>query len=182
MIRKLLISSLALALVSAFAMAQPVIDGAIADGEYANTVAHEESGAMLYWTIADDALHMGFTLPTDGWAGIGWLLEQTNRKAGGEILIATMVDGAAEVHDMHQGAARGEPDMDTQNDFANAVAVHEGGVWTVEFSRPLVTGDAMDVDVVPGASMVFMVAHGNTMDATRAHPRDGRWYIEGFVF
>lgn len=182
MFRKLLTSTLALALAGTFALAQPVIDGAIADGEYANSVAQEESGSMLYWTIADDALHMGFTIPSSGWAGIGWLAEQTNRKAGGEILIATMADGAAQVLDMHQGGARGEPDMDEQNDFADAVATYEGEVWTVEFSRPLATGDDMDVDVVPGASMLFMIAHGNTMDPGRQHPRDARWYIEGFQF
>ena len=182
MIRKLLATTLTLALAGAFAFAQPVIDGAIADGEYANMVAHDESGSMLYWTIADDALHMGFTIPASGWAGIGWLSEQTNRKAGGEILIATVGDAGATVLDMYQESARGEPEMDAQNDFANAVAVHEGDVWTVEFSRPLATGDAMDVDVVPGAPMLLMIAHGNTMDPGRQHARDGRWYIEGFAF
>jgi hypothetical protein len=30
--------------------------------------------------------------------------------------------------------------------------------------------------------MLFMIAHGNTMDPGRQHPRDARWYIEGFVF
>ena len=182
MIRTLLPPLFALALLGSFAFAQPVIDGAIAEGEYANTVTHEESGATLHWTIADDTLHMGFTIPARGWAGIGWLAEQTNRKAGGEILVATVGDAGATVLDMYQGSARGEPEMDAQNDFANAVAVHEGDVWTVEFSRPLATGDAMDLDVVPGTPMVFMIAHGTTMDPGRAHPRDGRWYIEGFQF
>jgi hypothetical protein len=182
MIRTLLATTLALALAGAAAFAQPVLDGAIAEGEYANTVAHAESGSNLYWTIEGETLHMGFTLPSAGWAGIGWLPEMTNRKAGGEILIVTMVDGAVQVLDMFQESARGEPEMDTQNDFANAVAVHDGAVWTVEFSRPLVTGDPMDVDVVPGTPMVFMLANSNVMDPSRAHPRDGRWYIEGFVF
>jgi hypothetical protein len=182
MIRNLFLTTLALALAGSLAFAQPVIDGAIADAEYANTVAHAESGGNLYWTVDGETLHMGFTIPATGWAGIGWLTEQTNRKAGGEILIATMGDGGAQVLDMHQGDARGEPDMDTQNDFANAVAVHAGDVWTVEFSRPLATGDAMDVDVVPGTPMLFMIAHGNTMDPGRQHPRDARWYIEGFLF
>ncbi len=182
MIRKLFLATAALALAGAFALAQPVIDGAIADAEYANTVAHDESGSVIHWTIADDTLHMGFTVPASGWAGVGWLAEQTNRKAGGEILIATVGDGGAAVLDMFQESARGEPAMDTQNDFANAVAVHEGDVWTVEFSRPLATGDAMDVDVVAGAPMLFMIAHGTTMDPGRQHPRDARWYIEGFQF
>jgi hypothetical protein len=182
MIRNLLATTFAFALVGAFAFAQPVIDGAIADGEYANTVAHAESGSNLYWTVEGETLHMGFTIPARGWAGVGWLAEQTNRKAGGEILIVTMGDGGPVVMDMHQGGARGEPDMDEQNDFANAVAVHEGDVWTVEFSRPLATGDAMDVDVVPGTPMVFMIAESSVMDPGRAHPRDARWYIEGFQF
>lgn len=182
MIRTFLTATAALALAGAFAFAQPVIDGAIAEGEYANTLAHAESGSTLYWTVEGETLHMGMTIPARGWAGIGWLATQTNRKEGGEILIATVGDGGATVLDMHQGGPRGEPDMDEQNDFANAVAVHAEGVWTIEFSRALDTGDAMDVAVTPGTPMIMMIATAATMDPSRQHPRDARWYIEGFVF
>jgi hypothetical protein len=71
---------------------------------------------------------MGFTIPSSGWAGIGWLAEQTNRKAGGDVLIVTPSSTApVQVLDMFQESARGEPEMDTQStNFATAVAVHDG--------------------------------------------------------
>ena len=188
MIRRLLTTLFALALVGAFASAQPVIDGAIGDGEYANTVTHE-SGAMLYWTVEGDVLHMGYTMAATGWSGVGWLTEQTNRKAGADMLMFSMVDGAAVAYDAFQAGARGEPDLDENEGGTNSLtafaAMHAGDVWTVEFSRPLVTGEATDVDVVPGTPVVLMLAHGGTMDVGRAHERStsgGAFYIEGFVF
>ena len=188
MMKKLFASALALALVGTVALAQPAVDGAIADGEYANTVTHD-SGAVLYWTVDGDTLYMGFTMGSSGWAGVGWLAEQTNRKAGGDMLMFAIEDGAAVAYDDYQDAARGEPVHDEDEGGSNSLtafaAVHEGDAWTVEFSRPLATGEATDVDVVPGESYLFMLAHGNTMDITRAHERSNRggaFYIEGFVF
>lgn len=184
MIRKLLATSLALALTAA--LAQPVADGAIGDGEYANTLAHAESGATLYWTVDGENLHLAFTMTASGWAGLGWLKEQSNRKAGGDILIVTIEGGAPVLHDMFQESARGEPVHDEDEGGANSytafAATHEGGVWTVEVTRPLATGQTTDVDIVPGESMMFMVAYAGVMDITRQHPRDGRWYIEDFAF
>ncbi len=188
MIRKLLATTFALALVGAFAFAQPVIDGAIGDGEYANTLEHD-SGAVLYWTVDGDTLHMGYTMAASGWSGVGWLTEQTNRKAGGDILMFAMVDGEAVAYDAYQAGARGEPDLDENEGGSNSLsafaAMHEGDVWTVEFTRPLATGQETDVDIVPGEEVLFMLAHGNTMDIGRAHDRStqgGAFYIEGFVF
>ena len=188
MIKKLLATALALALVGTVALAQPAIDGAIADGEYANTLEHD-SGAVVYWTVDGDTLYMGYTMEARGWSGVGWLSEQTNRKAGADVLMFAIVDGAAVSYDSYQDAARGEPAHDEDEGGSNSLtafaAVHEGDAWTVEFSRPLATGEATDVDIVPGETMIFMLAHGNTMDVTRAHDRSNRggaFYLEGFVF
>ncbi|MBW6455383.1 MAG: hypothetical protein K0A98_05810 [Trueperaceae bacterium] len=188
MMKKLFAAILALALVGTVALAQPAIDGAIADGEYANTVEHD-SGAVLYWTVDGDTLYMGYTMEASGWSGVGWLSEQTNRKAGADVLMFAIVDGEAVSYDGFQDSARGEPAHDEDEGGSNSLtdfaAVHEGGVWTVEFSRPLATGQETDVDIVPGEAVIFMLAHGNTMDVGRAHDRSNRggaFYIEGFVF
>lgn len=188
MIRKTIATTLALALVGAFALAQPVVDGAIGDGEYANTLTHD-SGAVLHWTVDGDTLYMAYTMEASGWSGVGWLAEQTNRKAGGDILMFAIVDGEAVAYDAFQTGARGAPELDEDEGGSNSLtafaAMHEGGVWTVEFARPLATGQTTDVDVVPGAPVILMLAHGNTMDIGRAHDRStqgGAHYIEGFVF
>jgi hypothetical protein len=186
MIHRLFTTVAALALVGAFALAQPTVDGTIAEGEYANTLAHEESGAMFYWTVDGLTLHMAYTMPANGWAGIGWAGVQTNRKAGFDEQIVTMEGDTAVVLDYYQESARGAPELDTDmggtNSFTESVAMHADGVWTVEFTRPLATGEETDVDIVPGVPMTFMLAHSNVMDLSRQHPRDARWYIEDFTF
>jgi hypothetical protein len=187
--KKLIISLLALALAGTLAFAQPVADGVINDGEYAKTLVHEPSGARLFWTIEGDNLHMGFTIEARGWAGIGWLTEKTNRKAGGDILIVTEIDGALVHLDMFQESARGEPILDSaeggSDSYLEMAIERDGEVWTVEFVRPLATSEETDVDIVPGEKMIIMVAFSNVMDVERAHARSsqgGAFYIEDFVF
>ena len=188
MIKHLTQAALALAL-AAVAFAQPVVDAAIGADEYTNTLTHADTGAVVRWTIGDGTLHMAFTMPSEGWAGIGWMAEQTNRKQGADMLIVTMQDGAPVILDMIQQAARGEPTSDDAEGGANSItafaATHEGDVWTVEFTRALATGEATDVDVVPGQAMTLLLAFSNTMDAGRAHARStsgGAFYVAEFVF
>ena len=187
--KKILALMLGLALAGAVAVAQPVVDGVINDGEYANTLTHSESETVLYWTVEGENLHMAFTMPARGWAGIGWNTEQTNRKAGFDVMIVTMQDGAPVILDMFQESARGEPVLDTDeggsNSYTEFAASHVNDVWTVEFVRPLATGQDTDVDIVPGKSYVFMLAYANVMDPGRAHARStagGAFYIEDFKF
>ena len=183
-----LIAALFAALVVSFAAAQPVVDGAIGDGEYANTFS-DDHGLELFWTIDGDNLHMGFTIEASGWAGIGWGAEQTNRKAGFDVLIVTEQGGEFVLLDMFQESARGEPVLDTEEGGTNAFSEYAisraGDLWTVEFVRPLDTGETTDVAIVPGEPMILMGAFANVMDPSRAHARStqgGAWYIEDFVF
>ncbi len=184
-----LFAASALALVIGLAAAQPSIDGVIAEDEYANSLVHEDSGSVYYWTVEDDMLYFGFTKEARGWVGIGWADEQTNRKAGFEALIFTMDGDDFVALDMFQESARGEPVLDTEEGgtftLTEWAATRDGELWTVEFSRPLDTGEETDVPVTPGEPMLFMGAFANVMDVSRAHDRStrgGAWYIEDFVF
>jgi hypothetical protein len=187
--KKILITLISLTLLGTLALAQPVVDGTINDGEYAKTLVHDATGARLFWTIEGDNLHMGFIMDSKGWAGIGWLSTKENRKAGGDILIVTEKDGALVHFDMYQDNPRGEPKLDTDmggtDSYTEFSVTRNGETWTVEFVRPLVTGEDADVDIVEGEEMVFMVAFATVMDVGRAHARStagGAYYIEKFVF
>jgi len=176
------------ALVLAFAMAQPTIDGTIADGEYANSLAHD-SGMTMHWTVDGDTLYFAFTMEARGWVGVGWGSEQTNRKAGFDVMIATEQGGELVLLDMFQESARGEPELDSDaggsNTISEYVVTRAGDLWTVEFSRPLDTGEATDVAIVPGDAMIFIGAFSTVMDVSRAHGRStqgGAWYIDPFTF
>jgi len=186
-----LFSALVFALVIGFATAagHHAIDGVIEEGEYANTVTHEDSGSVYHWTVDGDMLYFGWTQEARGWVGIGWGDEITNRKAGFDVLIFTEQDGEFVALDMFQESARGEPVLDTDEGGSNSLVEwavsRDGDVWTVEFARPLDTGEDTDVAITPGESLVFMGAYADVMDPGRAHPRSGRggaWYIEDFVF
>ncbi len=186
-----LLATLALALLVAVGMAQPAADGTIADGEYASTLAHEESGAVMYWTIDGDMLHFGMTMESSGWLGVGFAQpdDVARGKAGFDQYIFNVVDDAAVAHDMIQTDAKGEPAPDADEGGSESLsefaATREGDMWTVEFVRPLDTGEETDAVIVAGEPMLVSFAHGTTMDLDRRHERSSRggaYMIEDFVF
>ncbi|NBC96381.1 MAG: DOMON domain protein [Deinococcus-Thermus bacterium] len=182
------IATLALALLVSFGLAQTV-DGTIGADEYASSASHEESGAEMHWTVMDDTLYFAMTIDSRGWAGIGWATEQTRNKRGFDQLIFTVQDGEAVALDMYQDGARGAPAMDEAEGGSNSLTefagAHEGETWTVEFARPLDTGEDVDVAIMPGEEMIFDLAVADVMDVERRHDRSSRggaFYIDPFVF
>ncbi len=173
-------------LLLAFSLAQPTIDGSIGDGEYSSSLAHSDSGAVVYWTIDGDTLYMGLNMESRGWVGIGLLEEKTNRKLGADHIIFTFDGDTAVVLDMFMDRARGEPVLDDDAGGSNsildfAVSV-DGSNWTVEFSRLLDTGQDTDVAITPGEPINLMLAKATTMALDREHTKRERWYLEDFVF
>src|SRR3972149_3843225 len=59
-------------LTAATAAAAPVIDGRIAEGEYASHYVARGIGRELHWTIEGDSIYIGLRAPTTGWLAIGW--------------------------------------------------------------------------------------------------------------
>lgn len=186
-----LLATLALALLVSLGMAQPAVDGTITDGEYASTLAHEESGANLFWTVDSDMLYFGMTMESSGWIGVGFAQPDdiTRGKAGFDQYIFNVEDGTATAHDMYQADAKGEPEVDTEAGGSDSVSefavTHENDMWTVEFTRPLDTGEETDAVIVPGEPMLLSFAHGTTMELDRRHERSSRggaYLIEDFVF
>ena len=186
---KKVLTLLALLALATLAWAQPTVDGTIGADEYANTAAHEDSGTTMAWTIEGDTLYFAMTMPSRGWAGVGFASEITDKKQGFDMYIVTMQDDAPVVLDMYQAATRNAPELDEDEGGSNSIlesaAVHADDVWTVEFSRPLDTGEATDVAIVPGNEMIVTGASTVNMDLARRHERSNRggaFVIEGFVF
>ncbi|MDZ7706292.1 MAG: DOMON domain-containing protein [Trueperaceae bacterium] len=186
-----LLATLALALLVSLGMAQPTADGTIADGEYASTLAHEESGAVMYWTIDGDMLHFGMTMESSGWIGVGFAMpdDVTRAKSGFDQYMFSVVDGTAMAYDMYQEDARGAPTMDAEaggsDSLTEFAGTYEGEMWTVEFVRPLDTGEETDAVIVAGEPMLLTFAEATTMDLDRRHERSSRggaYVIEEFMF
>jgi hypothetical protein len=183
------LTTLALAVLFAFGMAQPTVDGAIADGEYANDAMHEESGTAMHWAVDGDTLYFAMTASASGWLGVGWATEQTRNKMGFDQIIFTVRDGEPVAVDMYQDSARGAPVLDSEEGGTDSIAEfagsHEGEAWIVEFARPLDTGEETDVAIIPETEMILDLAFGDTMDLERRHGRSSRggaYYIDPFVF
>lgn len=180
---------LAFALLASFGMAQPVVDGTIADGEYAGSVTQEDSGAIVHWTLDGDTLYMAIEATSEGWLGFGFSGAVDNRKAGFDQYMFAIVDGELVAYDEYQERARGAPVADVDDGGTNSIEAvagsHEGDAWVVEFSRPADTGEATDVAVTAGMEAVGAIAFGDTMQIDRDHARSSRggaYYVEGIVF
>lgn len=186
---KKLITLLAFALLVSFGMAQPTVDGTVADGEYAASITEEESGTVVSWTLEGDTVYFAVQGPAEGWIGFGFIDETGNRKAGFDQYIFAIEDGALVAYDMFQDRARGEPVMDEEEGGSASIAEfagsHDGSMWVVEFSRPADTGEETDTAVAAGMTAVGAIAFGDTMDHERDHDRSSRggaYYIEGMTF
>lgn len=164
----------------------PKVDGKIASGEYAKTFKHERSGITLYWSIVGDTLYLALEGKSKGWIGIGFLAEKTDKKAGGDQYIFYMEGGKLVALDMYQTKRTGAPVADEReggkNSILAAAATYENESWVVEFSRKLKTGEATDVEIVPGKKIIVMLAYAGKMDPKEEHKKTERWYLEGFAF
>ncbi|WP_299429077.1 DOMON domain-containing protein [uncultured Meiothermus sp.] len=180
---------MAMALIgSTFALAQraPTIDGRISAGEYAQTRKHERSGLTISWSIVGDTIFIALQIESPGWMGIAMLAEREDRKRGADTYIFTMDGGRFTALDMIQVRRTDDPELDTaeggRNSILQSAGTHAGQTWTVEFSRKLKTGDATDMEIVPGQRFILMIAIASKMDIKEEHRRGERWQIENFNF
>jgi hypothetical protein len=170
----------------ALAQGAPTVDGRVAAGEYAQTLRHERSGMTISWSIVGDTIFIALQVASRGWMGIGLLAEREDRKKNTDKYIFTMDGGRFTALDMFQVKRTGAPELDTavggRNSILQAAGTHDGQNWTVEFSRKLKTGDAADMDIIPGQRFIFMIAVSSRMDIREEHRRTERWEIRNFSF
>ncbi len=180
------ILALALTVQGAPGPAAPTVDGRIGEREYARTLRHEASGMTLSWSIVGDTIYMGLRGDSDGWIGIGFMNEKTDRKAGADKYIFAMENGRPAAYDLFQVAPIGAPVLDAdrggQDSIAAFAATRSGRTWTVEFSRKLRTGQPTDVEIVAGRPVILLMAVGPAMNWRRPHTATTRWEVAGFTF
>ncbi|MDI6772314.1 MAG: DOMON domain-containing protein [bacterium] len=156
----------------------PVIDGKIAEGEYASHYVARSIGMELHWTIEGDSIYIGLRAPTTGWLAVGW-------DPSGPIM---------QGEDILIGYIRGR-ELFLQDYFANSSVTHANDVslggrddvlessgsedeqfTTIEFRRKLDTGDRFDRPITPGTHTVqlayapgddFVTYHGEKRTVVR---------------
>ncbi len=139
----------------------PVVDGAVADGEYAHTATVED--ITIWWT--NDATHLALAAQASGagWVAVG--LDPQNKMMGANIVFALMQGGQGVVIDAYGTAPTGNSHPDDvslggTNDIVAGVVVQDGEVLRFEAQIPLDSGDAYDKALQPGNSYPLIAAAG----------------------
>ena len=170
----------------AAAMAQPTVDGVIADGEYGSSVTHDDSGSVISWSIVDDTIYIGLSIENDGWVGLGLLKDKVDKKQGADQYLFVMNAGSLNALDMVQIDPKDAPVMDEEQggsqSLLESAASLDGEVWTLEFSRKLDTGEATDLAISAGEPVTLLLAKGKEMDSEEEHRKNRRWELENFAF
>jgi hypothetical protein len=143
----------------------PLIDGLVSAGEYRHTVTDPVTGMSVFWQNDATVLHVGLVSPGTGWVGIGF--DPEVRMQGADILIAAVVDGVLTIQDQF-GVAQTFHSPDAQQSVIQAAGTETGGVTTVEFSLPLASGDPADKALLPGQTVVVILAMQQSDDSLTA--------------
>ena len=135
---------------AAAAAPAPVIDGKIADGEYASHFLARNIGMELHWTIEGDSIYLGLSAPTTGWLAIGWELFLQDYYANRSVTHANDVS------------------LGGRDDVLEASGTEDQSSTTIEFRRGLDTGDRFDRPITPGTHTV-QLAYAPTDDFVTYH-------------
>jgi hypothetical protein len=143
----------------------PLIDGAIASGEYRHTMTDPTTGISVFWQNDAAILYVGLVSPGTGWVGIGF--DPDVRMQGADILIAAVVAGALVIQDQF-GVAQTFHSSDAQQNIIQAAGTESNGSTFIEFARPLSSGDSVDKALTPGQAVTIILAVQQSDDSFTA--------------
>ncbi|MEN8615312.1 DOMON domain-containing protein [Dehalogenimonas sp. THU2] len=161
-------------------------DGKIESGEYENSES-SNSGFQVFWRTDSQFVYLGFSAPTEGWVAISFI---DDLRSGGMDTIAGYADVAAQGHIFDLWSAT-QPNGVSQNDdqqggqlslldWAVLTTVDDEDETTstvVEFRRRITTGDAYDIQLLPGPNL-FIWSFGTTDDIKTSPSDKGYGVIE----
>jgi len=155
----------------AMADISPVSDGVIGSTEYSHNASYENGNYQIFWTVADENIHIGIQGNTTGWVGIG--LKPTEMMKDADIILAGVVDGEMYWADSYATGLFGPHPKDTElggtDDIINLSVTELDGVTFAEFSRKLDTGDTYDAVLTDGEEVSFMWAMSTDDDPLFKH-------------
>jgi hypothetical protein len=160
----------------------PTIDGAIADGEYGHSYRDEDVGMELHWSVIGDKLYIGLRSPGHGWLAVGFDPDGPMMR-GADIVIGYVQDGQAFANDDYsdtQVSHKPDTDLGGTDDVAEVAGSEDEQGTTLEFVRPLDTGDSYDKPITPGEKFV-MLAYAEEDNWTAYHAKRGTVQIDFFA-
>ena len=153
--------------VVAEALAEHVVDGTIAEGEYPHRTT--VIGVDVYWKNDAEQLNIGLVSPGTGYVSIG--LDPEDRMLGANYIIAFMQEGELHISDDF-GSHPIAHTHDTNRGGTDDIVASAGAEWpdqtVVEFIIPLDSGDSHDKVLVPGNTYPILVAYHDLRDGFSA--------------
>ena len=136
------------------------------------------TGYVAEWGLTTDGLlAMRLSAETEGWVGVGFSQDRSMARSDMVIGAAASDGSFAYAHDRF-ATARSEPAIDGRQDIDVLSVTHDGGVTTVEFQRPLTTGDRDDFDLASG-SYFMLYAWGGSATSSGRIGQHARGYTPG---
>jgi len=143
----------------------PLIDGAIGESEYRNSMMDAETGLEVFWENDSEMIYVGLSAEVAGYVAIGFAPER--RMEGANIIIASISDGELLIQD-HFGTSQTGHREDAVSDIVDAAGMESDGMTVVEFSYPLLTGNADDKPLEAGSEAVIILAVHRSSDSLSA--------------
>ena len=143
----------------------PLIDGAIASGEYRHSMTDPATGITVAWQNDSTALYVGLVSPGTGWVGIGF--DPSMKMQGASFVLAAVANGTLSVTNEF-GVAPTFHSSTKQSDIIQAAGQEANGTTTVEFVLPLAAPDAEHKTLSPGETVAILLAYSADQDSFSA--------------
>lgn len=177
MSKRMMMTGAGLILAAVAAMGNPVVDGVVADGEYAHTFHDEKIGMTLYWEAVDDVMFLCMQAPGTGWVGLNFM--PGNGVIHGDTVIG-FVQAESQMTFLSDQVAPGDahfPHFDDRQhggrrSFLEVAGHEQDGVTTIEFSRALNTGESTDAVFMDMGLMTMISFHPAADDFVSYHSKN----------
>jgi hypothetical protein len=139
--------------------AAPIVDGTIADGEYANTKTVLDGNGLLAWSNDAAGLTVALKVKTEGWIGVGF---GSDRMAGAFIFMGFVASDGKAVFSEQKGQGHRHNPVDQTVADKSAVTWAKGNT-VIEFHIP-----AAKIPFKLG-TVPFITAYSDSADLTTFH-------------
>jgi hypothetical protein len=152
------------------------IDGTITAGEYGNQLSFAAGDFLLYWELDRGTAHFGIQARTEGWVSLG--IDPTQAMAEADMIFGWVeAGGSAGALDCYSTGLFGphppDEELGGRQDILSFAGSEQGGITTLEFTRPLDATDAYDKALPQDGEVKIIWASGDSDNYLDPHNRRG---------
>ncbi len=150
-----------------------VVDGAIAEGEYAQSI--DLGSFLMFWDSEQDRIRIGIEARTTGWVAVG--IQPGQRMKDADIVLGYVSGGEVTVLDEYSTGDYGphKPDLELggTDDIIAFAGSESGDTTVIEFERLMDTGDTYDIALEAGVQTTVIWAYGSNDSESMRHATRG---------